>query len=1527
LTRPDLREIDTTAVEMGDDATTAELPRSAAVDVFAFSAGEVLAGRYRVLKRLGRGGMGEVWRAYDLKLRVDVALKSLNAALAGARGLELMRGEVRAAREVISPNVCRIFDLIEIDGHELVSMEFVDGHTLVRTLDERGPLDVQEAADIGSQLLAGLEAIHAAGLVHRDIKPENIMLTRSKRVVVMDFGLTAPTGEGMHAGTPAYMAPEQGRGEATDARADVFSAGIVLAELLSVGGDAADAVRHSIWTAIREVPPSLPDVPWQRVLLKAIATAREDRYESASDMARTLEKVSVRVEGAEDKTPYPGLAAYGADGADFFFGREAEVETLWKKLQHANLLGLIGTSGAGKSSFVHAGLLPARPSGWSHLQFQPRQSPFAALRRALAPELQHDPDARAHLATIEDPDSAYAALVAWRRRHHEVLLVVDQFEELFTQSEPSVQVAFTEVLARAAFDNDVHVLLSMRDDFLMRCYDFPALAPIFSELTPLKPPSGAALRRAVVHPALKCGYRFENEEIVEDMLDEVTRERAALPLIAFTAARLWEERERDTGLLTQDAYDQLGGVAGALAQHAESALDGIGADRVPIVRELLRNLVTAQGTRATADFDDLLSLFHADHQSADAAEVLQALIDARLLTSYEVQTQEDQPPARRVEVVHESLLTAWPRLVRWRSQDADSLQLRDELRQAAKLWDSRHRPDDLLWSGTAYREYRLWRERYAGRLTAVEEAFAVAMTTAGERARRRRQRVVTVAFAAMLIVVAGVTTLWRQSETARLHAEAQAMVMQGTQTSLESYPTAALAWAIKSLEVSDTLQGRNLALRALWKGPPVWQVNSYPGLSAQFSPDGDELLQGTRRSTTGHLLNVIESNGATAVIEGGHDTERIGAVYQAADADMILSFSGLPDGIEYGLWSANERRSLALALMPHFWQLGHWNAALAGAVQFDASGEVTLATFDGTPPRTLANLPGQGPRAMTADATWFAHLNDGAIETYAVDEGGVGLARPIGRHAAATDLAINGATGRVASRDARGEIRIWNPAAGSTAPGGSPPITVVGPPGTAGALQFSRDGAFLTFRIIESDRVVSEQDLWAVALTDGAPHLRRLGTHRLQGAAILDPVRKQVGALARPGVMFWHRLASPDGAQGLELKAGGARQLVLPSFHPSGDWVAAQHSGLSVWSLARPYPIVIPGAAWNLAFGPDGNELVARALDEDGEGGTFSWPLDGAVPKSRRLTHWRNSKFEMSPDGRFLAYGGRPEERTSPLLVNREDGTELLLPNGFVESVDALHFSPDSKLLVAVGGQFLDAEQVVRVWDVASGELVAEHDPAAEGDFEEADTSVKVWYLGVQFAGNRQVVWSNSTGTFLWDLDRNEHRQLGTREYNWTSVNRSGSMMVGFVGTTQQLFRVDIETGVETELSSFGTNSERFALSPDGNFLAAIDNDGVVRVGAPTTAEPHLMFSHVGRPTTIALDPQGRWVATGSADEIRLWPMPDLTEPPLHTLAYDELLAKLRTLTNVRLVEDVDSPDGWSVTFEPFPGWQTNPIW
>ena len=172
------------------------------------------------------------------------------------------------------------------------------------------------------------------------------------------------------------------------------------------------------------------------------------------------------------------------------------------------------------------------------------------------------------------------------------------------------------------------------------------------------------------------------------MVSLVEGVRGALPLLAFAVARLWERRDRETKLLTREAYREIGGVEGALAQHAEATMDRIGPERQGLVREMFRNLVTAQGTRAVIDREELLSAFP-DRAAAD--EVLRQLIDARLLTSYEVEGKEGEPSHHRVEVVHESLLKAWPRLVRWQAQDEDGALLRDQLKQAAHLWDEKGR--------------------------------------------------------------------------------------------------------------------------------------------------------------------------------------------------------------------------------------------------------------------------------------------------------------------------------------------------------------------------------------------------------------------------------------------------------------------------------------------------------------------------------------------------------------------------------------------------------------------------------------------------------------------------------------------------------------------------------------------------------------------------------------------------------------------------------------------------------------------
>jgi serine/threonine protein kinase len=203
-----------------------------------FLPGVLLANRYRIVALLGRGGMGEVYRAHDLTLGQEVALKFLpEAAARNPAALARFYNEVRIARQVSHANVCRVYDLGEVDGQAYLSMEYVDGEDLGSLLRRIGRLPSDKAIEIARQLCAGLAAAHAKGVLHRDLKPANVMLNGRGQVVITDFGLAALAdeipGEEIRNGTPAYMAPEQLAGKEVTVQSDIYALGLVLYEVFT----------------------------------------------------------------------------------------------------------------------------------------------------------------------------------------------------------------------------------------------------------------------------------------------------------------------------------------------------------------------------------------------------------------------------------------------------------------------------------------------------------------------------------------------------------------------------------------------------------------------------------------------------------------------------------------------------------------------------------------------------------------------------------------------------------------------------------------------------------------------------------------------------------------------------------------------------------------------------------------------------------------------------------------------------------------------------------------------------------------------------------------------------------------------------------------------------------------------------------------------------------------------------------------------------------------------------------------------
>jgi len=279
-----------------------------------FPPGTVLAERYRVIALLGQGGMGEVYRATDLKLSHPVALKFLpQKTAANQQLLARFHSEVRIARQVSHPNVCRVYDIGEVDGHTFLSMEYVDGEDLRSLLRRIGRIPGDKAIEIARKLCAGLAAAHDKGVLHRDLKPANVMIDGRGQVVITDFGLAAFAGQldktHIRDGTPAYMAPEQLAGKEVSVQSDLYALGLVLHEIFTgkrAFPDDADRITpSSLSSLVKDIDPAV-----ERAILRCLDPDPRRRPSSALAVAASLpggDPIAAALAAGE--TPTPAMVA------------------------------------------------------------------------------------------------------------------------------------------------------------------------------------------------------------------------------------------------------------------------------------------------------------------------------------------------------------------------------------------------------------------------------------------------------------------------------------------------------------------------------------------------------------------------------------------------------------------------------------------------------------------------------------------------------------------------------------------------------------------------------------------------------------------------------------------------------------------------------------------------------------------------------------------------------------------------------------------------------------------------------------------------------------------------------------------------------------------------------------------------------------------------------------------------------------------------------------------------------------------
>jgi len=1191
----------------------------------------------------------------------------------------------------------------------------------------------------------------------------------------------------------------------------------------------------------------------------------------AEELDRTVAAFPERTPADPERGPYPGLAPFTEADADDFFGRGAEIAALWRKITSRRLLAVVGPSGAGKSSLLRAGVVARAPAGWRAVVCHPGESPAIELARTLAPDLAGNVGEVQELLRFQDPDAALAAVSRWRTRWDEALVVVDQFEELFTLSAPRVQEEFVALLRRLVDAARIHVVMVLRDDFLHHCHRFAELEPILKDLTLVGPPVGPALRRALTEPAARRQHRFESELLLDEMVAEVERERGALPALAFAAARLWELRDRGHRLLTREAYQRIGGVGGALAQHAEATLEAIGSERLPLVRELFRNLVTAQGTRAVRRVDELLTVFP-EAGRGEARSVLVKLTDARLLTSFGDEAGGGGGAQARVEIVHESLLNAWPRLVRWQAQDAEGALLRDQLRQAAQLWEARGRPDELVWSGTPYLEFRAWRERYPGGLSAVEEAFAEAMARQAGRRRRRRRLAAAAGLVLATALAAVMAALWLRAERDARRVEARRLYQVGREAGQRS-PPMALAYALASLELADTTEARRLALDALQRSPMpmVMPGARFPDLPAgvAFSSDGRWLAVGQLAG----WMTLVGSSGETAA-SWRASQHGVRGRFMPDSRVLVTASAGDPKAIAWSVPGGARLGAIGRIAEAPVTDIGAADAANLGrSLRFvEDRGSPGGWAVDPWPVETVGatTLPGS-PRVAVEEHRRLMVVARGR-EIAAIDgsKGQVPAEVFVGRSASAVlHLALAPGGGQVASYGEDGEIELWPLDGGRSVA----PAVHQGPAShSCSDFRFDPSGEFLT--------------------------------------ACYDSGK----------ALVWD-LRGPPGAEPITLDVGGTRT-PQAGFHPGGRLLATATfpGSVELWPFEpRRYPSVLRGHTGEieqLAFDPGGRFLLSNSTD----GTIRRWPLGHEAAESTQVLHaWGHPVeavvgwMELSGDGRFVVATGN---ETAARLISLVDGT--------VRSVGDF----DQRLLraaVDAGGQQVafhgirGGARILQVMDLDSGERSDVELPSPE---EFNDNLAELQFV---IGGRLLLAW----GGTLYGWRPGEERPLPiARGVGRFQATPDGRFVIARPNPDRHppyaATVFDLEHGASTELTSHGRQVHSLALDPTGTIAVTGGFDGILRVGRATGETPHELVSGSGWVSGVAVSPDGRWIAAGYKDgTIRLWPMPDLDAPPLVSLPHRQFLTFLESLTNLRVVPDPEEPGGSIVdAAAPFPGWK-----